>query len=249
MKLILNGKPGSLYVEVARLMSDRMDIPLSSFDDVSTLENFITVTDSVLNTFGVVNVYLTCNLTAVADKIRAYEERCNCEQPDLSNYNVVLDHTGMSADEIVDWLIDLYVSGEIFRGGWFIPAYLCIPVGEFESSETAVFDASTEFHVTLYHGAYLLHNNLHQAKLHHMKSRLLKLSEPPVESDSYGFDCISKYDWWFSNIPDRDDNRLLILMLAIYCDTMQALNPEQVLSSFSVNGNPVLHLIELGYNQ
>lgn len=169
-----------------------------------------------------------------------------------NNYDLYINCNGKSPEYIVQWIVTSLQSGRIRNKGFYIPAYMCIPdTPLLPISEDAYYKLKTSFELIRYQCAYILRGDLTQAVLNAKHDELLYIPfddykvmyESPVELKSVTF-----YNPWFIQTKDPCGTAMVSLMLAKYCYTMESFNYDLAYTSFTVNGNPVKRLIELGYH-
>lgn len=171
---------------------------------------------------------------------------------DPEHYDMYVITNGKSADYMVQWIIDAIVDATYLNKGIYIPAYMCIPnTTELPVSNDAYFKRKTNFSILKFMCAYILDGDLTQAVLNAEHDGLLYVPfdqyittmAPPENIQPVAF-----YETWLNQVKDPNGVALISLMMANYCHAMESYNYELAYTNFTVNGNPVKRLIELGFH-
>ena len=176
--------------------------------------------------------------------------RNNLSIPDtfMSKYNIVIDRTGLTNDYVVQFIVDLFISGSC---GYFIPANLCLPIENIiPSTLPAILDESVSFEIGRYYCNYMLYTDVGQAILHCNNSKLLRVARNSVFgiADTQ-LQKISDYEDWFSMLGVDCSNAKLNLLLSKYCISINEKDYATIYTNLVQNGNPIRLLEELGFSE
>lgn len=163
----------------------------------------------------------------------------------LSNYNIVINRTGLSNSYVVQFIIDQLQKGDT---GFFLPARLCLPLDAFPLGCDIESDIDT-FSIGKYFASYILMNNYCKAVLACENNQLLKLNDAKFDNVSeLRVRKVEEYGDWFRYIGGDTSVAQLCYMLTKYCERLDSYDTDLVYVKLSKNGNPVKKLLELGYN-
>lgn len=169
-----------------------------------------------------------------------------------NNYDMYLITNGKSTEYITQWIIDSIVNATYLNKGVYIPAYMCIPnTSELPVSTDAYYKKHTSYSVMKYMCAYILDGDFTQAVLNAEHDDLLYVPFDqylPTMASPVDLQPVAFYEPWLEQTNDNTGVALLSLMMANYCHAMESYNYELAYTNFTVNGNPVKRLIELGFH-
>lgn len=273
MQIKITGKPCAYSDNVAKLLASRFDLPYfndTSFDDSDTISamnkklsdtsDYIcsSILASKLDVKGI-SICLDSNLTSVDAAVVDLHDLYLQEQSNLltygqdiydpSNYDIYIVRNGMSDEEVADFIVSIFVDGTVFEGGIYVPANMCIPAVETDlENPKLTYDKYETFKVAKLFSTYVLLNKIPMARLFHNNYRLLKVDDSFQTLDDFTIAPIPNYYWWSDVIQDTTGVFKTSLMLARYCQRMGSIDADLVFEKLQQDGDPIKHLIKLGYD-
>lgn len=274
MQIKITGKPCTYSDNIAKLLASRFNLPYfndTSFADtdiitdmnqqLSNMNDYVcsSILASKLDAKGI-SICLDSSLVSVdttsADLHDLYlQEQSNLltygqDIYDPSNYDVYIVRSGMTDEAVVDFIVSIFVDGTIFDGGIYVPANMCIPSKEVKfDSHKLTYDKYETFEIAKLLSTYVLLDKVSMAKLFYNNYRLLKVDGMFKTLNDYTIGSVSDYYWWSDIIQDTTGVFKNSLMLARYCQHKGSVDADLVLEKLQQDGDPIKHLIKLGYSE
>lgn len=268
MKISITGAPGSRHFRIAEMLSSRLGLDLiaaRNFTDMPDID--VTLKNEVLHKEDYVIDALSGRTIAGEDAVHIFLDRELTEEKVYFNnmylqkkeeiklvsnlynaklYNIYINRTGVSDEDVLELIINCLTSG---KGGYFLPAYLCLPADIPDGPyKKGLLRLGAEFSVNKFYNTYILLGDYQQALIYNSENKLLKVNDMQINKipDAHIGD-LSKFKWWFSALGVDVELLVTNAMLTKYCYALEIKDIEDTYVKFAMNGNPHKHLKELGY--